>query len=117
MQRIAEQHSRQASNDGYQRGLIHVSPGEMLSANRVIQLVPKISVASVPQEMNGASRNGKTNRDDLLRFKPIPAKQADLARGLKRACFLLHNGLPLSQSNEIHDLNLPWSKVESIGQD
>ena len=67
--------------------------------------------------MNGASRNGKTNHDYLLRFKPIPTKQADLAHGLKRAYFLLHDGFPFPDSNEIHGLNLPWSKVKSIGKD
>jgi hypothetical protein len=68
----------------------------MLPASRVVQFVPKISVAAVPQEMNEARCGCKTHRNGLFRFNPLLTIQADGAYRFKCACFFLDDGLPLS---------------------
>src|SRR5512135_571366 len=97
--------------------MVHISPGKMLPARRVVQLIPKIAVAAVPQEMNETGRDRKTHGDCLFSFEPFSAIQTDGAHRFERACFLLDDCFPFSYTNEIHDVSLLWSNEGSIFAD
>ena len=58
-ERVAEQRAGHAGDEGHQRRVVHVSPGEMLATSGVVEFVAEISVAAVAEEMNHAGRRGQ----------------------------------------------------------
>src|SRR5579863_10451692 len=94
--------------------MIDISPGKVLAASRVVQLIPKIAVAAVPQEMNKAGRHLETHGNYLLGFKPFHAIRTDRAHRIERSRFLLDDRFPLSHRNEIHVLSLLEPKAGPI---
>jgi hypothetical protein len=52
-QRIAERHPFEPADRRNERRLVHKTPGEMMAAGQVIQLVDKISVTAADQHVRG----------------------------------------------------------------
>ena len=97
VQRIPKKHPRQSRNHRDQRGMVHISPGQVLPAGRVVQFIPKIAVAAVPDKMNEARRDGKTDADGLVGFEPSSAIQADGVAQIPARPLLPERPLPASR--------------------
>ena len=89
--------ARESSDHGDQRGLVHIPPGQMLPAGRVIQFIPKISVAAIPQEMNEAGRRSQNpwQWPGPVRSK-LPRATLTSERRIPATGFLLDRQLPSS---------------------
>ena len=58
--RVAENVARNPGDDGYQRWLVHVAPGEMLAAGHIVKLVAKNAVMIDPGKLDEQLRDGQT---------------------------------------------------------
>src|SRR5271165_2371686 len=114
MQGVAKQLARDSSNEGDERGVVHIAPGQMLPASRVVQLIPKIAVAAVPQKMHQACRDCKTNGDGPIGFKPSSTIQTQRRHRTERPRLFLNDSFPLLKTKKIHHLKLLKTNAGSI---
>src|SRR5579859_4260922 len=63
VKRIAQQPPRKPADNRDQRSMIHISPGEMLSAGGIVQLVAKVAVAISSQQMDKEGPRGEGAND------------------------------------------------------